>query len=146
MKLWGVGTMAENVYFINPAWIESAKQDLDDADMREYYYWLIECRVCGRDLDDCPNKLIKIALRDVLRQADTVQENYENSVKEGKKGGRKPNPNSEMIYKMAKEGKKCRDIAAELNMNEKTVYGNPGWKRAQEELKSPVVADSSFSF
>jgi hypothetical protein len=98
--------MAENVYFINPAWIESAKQDLDDEDMREYYYWLIECRVCGRDLNECSNKLIKIALRDILRQADTIQENYENSVKEGKKGGRKPNPNTEAIYKMAKEGKK----------------------------------------
>ena len=38
--------MANNVYYINPEWIESAKQDLDDSDMREYYYWLVECRVC----------------------------------------------------------------------------------------------------
>lgn len=137
--------MAENVYYINPAWIESAKQDLDDSDMKEYYYWLIECRVCGRNLDDCPDKLIKIALRDILRQADTVQENYENSVKEGKKGGRKPNPNTETIYKMAKEGKKCKEIAIELNMNEKTVYGNLGWKKAQKEFANSVVADSENS-
>ena len=33
MKLWGGISMSENVYFINPAWIESAKQDLDDEDM-----------------------------------------------------------------------------------------------------------------
>lgn len=137
--------MADNVYYINPAWIESAKQDLDDSDMKEYYYWLIECRVCGRNLDDCPDKLIKIALRDILRQADTVQENYENSVKEGKKGGRKPNPNTETIYKMAKEGKKCKEIAIELNMNEKTVYGNLGWKKAQKEFANSVVADSENS-
>lgn len=138
--------MSENVYFINPEWIKSAKQDLTDEDMREYYYWLIECRVCGRNLDECQDKLIKIALRDILRQADTVQENYENSVKEGKKGGRKPNPNSDIIYKMAKEGRKCKDIAAELNMNEKTVYGNPGWKKAQEELKNPITDNSKFQF
>lgn len=137
--------MAENVYYINPEWIRSAKQDLDDEDMREYYYWLIECRVCGKDLNDCPNKMIKIALRDVLRQADTIQENYEQSVKEGKKGGRKPNPNTEIIYKMAKEGRSGKEIAAELNMADKTVYGNSGWKQAQEEIKRKVE-DPEFKF
>lgn len=138
--------MANNVYYINPEWIESAKQDLDDSDMREYYYWLVECRVCGRDLNECPDKLIKIALRDVLRQADTVQENYENQVKEGKKGGRKPNPNTDTIKQMALEGKKCKEIAEILGMNEKTVYGNSGWKEAQEQLKSPLKNNSTFSF
>lgn len=139
--------MANNVYYINPEWIESAKQDLDDSDMREYYYWLVECRVCGRDLNECPDKLIKIALRDVLRQADTVQENYENQIKEGKKGGRKPNPNTDTIKKMALEGKKCKEIAEVLGMNEKTVYGNSGWKEAQEQLKNETISqNSTFSF
>ncbi|MBR2506855.1 MAG: hypothetical protein IKB70_08185 [Bacilli bacterium] len=45
--------------------------------MREYYYWLVECRMFNRNLDECDNKLIKIALRDVLRQADDVQVQYE---------------------------------------------------------------------
>lgn len=143
--------MAENVYYINPEWIESAKQDLTDEDMREYYYWLVECRVFGRDLNECSDKLIKIALRDVLRQADTVQENYENQVREGKKGGRKPNPNKDVIKQMALEGKRCKEIAGVLGMNEKTVYGNPGWKEAQEILKNPikinaVSQNSTFSF
>ena len=143
--------MANNVYYINPEWIQSAKQDLDDSDMREYYYWLVECRVCGRDLNECPDKLIKIALRDVLRQADTVQENYENQIKEGKKGGRKPNPNTDTIKQMALEGKKCKEIAEVLGMNEKTVYGNSGWKEAQEQLKNPlknetISQNSTFSF
>ena len=61
-----------NTIYINPDWIESAKKDLDEEDMKEYYYWLIECRLFDRDLDECENKLIKIALRDVLRQAENV--------------------------------------------------------------------------
>lgn len=68
--------MAENVYYINPAWIESAKQDLTDEEMREYYYWLIECRMFERDLNECSDRFIKAALRDILRQANTVHENY----------------------------------------------------------------------
>ena len=34
---------------------------------------------------------------------------------------------------MAKEGKNGREIAAALGMNEKTVYGSSGWKRAKKE-------------
>lgn len=40
---------------------------------------------------------------------------------------------------MAKEGKSGREIAAALGMNEKTVYGGAGWKRAQKELKEGIV-------
>ena len=122
-----------NTIYINPDWIESAKKDLDEEDMKEYYYWLIECRLFDRDLDECDNKLIKIALRDVLRQAENVQANYENIVQESKKGGRKPNPNNEAIFEMAKEGKNGREIAAALGMNEKTVYGSTGWKQARKQ-------------
>jgi hypothetical protein len=80
-----------------------------------------------------------------------VQENYENQVKEGKKGGRKPNPNTDAIKQMALEGKKCKEIAEVLGMNEKTVYGNSGWKEAQEQLKNPlknetISQNSTFSF
>ena len=67
-----------DVIYINPDWINSAKKDLDEEDMREYYYWLVECRVLGRSLDECDNKLIKIALRDVLRQAVDIEVSYEN--------------------------------------------------------------------
>jgi hypothetical protein len=36
-------------------------------------------------------------------------------------------------------------------MNEKTVYGNSGWKEAQEQLKNPlknetISQNSTFSF
>lgn len=129
--------MAENVYYINPKWIESAKQDLTDEDMREYYYWLIECRMFGRELDECPDRFIKIALRDVLRQANTVQDNYESIKSEKKNGGRAPNPHSNEIYKLRMEGYTGEQIALQLNMNKKTVYSTPGWKKAQEDLKHP---------
>ena len=136
--------MANNIYYINPEWIESAKQDLTDEDMREYYYWLIECRLFGRDLNECQDRFIKIALREVLRQADNIQENYENQVKQGKKGGRKPNSNTDSIYQMAKEGKTGKQIALELNMNEKTVYSNSGWQLARKEAKTANNSDFSF--
>lgn len=136
-----------NVIYINPSWIESAKKDLDDQDMREYYYWLVECRMFNRNLDECDNKLIKIALRDVLRQADDVQVQYETQVQEAKKGGRKQNPNTEAIYKMAKEGKTGSEIAIALNMNNKTIYSNAGWKKAQAELKGNNSSENSeFTF
>ena len=144
--------MAENVYYINPAWIESAKQDLTDEEMREYYYWLIECRMFERDLDECSDRFIKAALRDVLRQANTVHESYTSQTQEKKKGGRAPNPNTDKIYEMRKQGMSATDIALELNMKDKTVYSNPGWKKAQEEFKNPVIEDeqssenSGFSF
>lgn len=41
------------------------------------------------------------------------------------------------------------DIALELNMKEKTVYSNPGWKKAQDEFKNPAIIteeNSGFSF
>jgi DNA-binding CsgD family transcriptional regulator len=31
---------------------------------------------------------------------------------------------------MAKDGKKCKEIAVELKMNEKTIYSNSGWRQA----------------
>ena len=138
--------MADNVLYINPDWIESAKRDLSDEDMREYYYWLVECRVLGRSLDECNDKLIKIALRDILRQSDDIKISYENQKKEGQKGGRKPNPKTEEIYKMAKEGRSGAEIAMALSMNVKTVYSNTGWKDAQAELKAPQKSQTAFSF
>lgn len=135
-----------DVIYINPDWINSAKKDLDEEDMREYYYWLVECRVLGRSLDECDNKLIKIALRDVLRQAVDIEVSYENQKKEGQKGGRKPNPKTDEIYKMAIEGKSGAEIAMALSMNVKTVYSNAGWKDAQAELKAPQKPQTAFSF
>lgn len=141
--------MAENVYYINPAWIESAKQDLTDEEMREYYYWLIECRMFERDLDECSDRFVKTALRDILRQANTVHENYTSQAQEKKKGGRTSNPNTDKIYEMRKQGMSATEIALELNMKTKTVYSNSGWKKAQDESKNLVVMneqDSGFSF
>ena len=33
------------------------------------------------------------------------------------------------------------DIALKLNMKEKTVYSNPGWKKAQNEFKNPIIIE-----
>ncbi|MBR2506856.1 MAG: hypothetical protein IKB70_08190 [Bacilli bacterium] len=48
---------------------------------------------------------------------------------------------------MAKEGKTGSEIAIALNMNNKTIYSNAGWKRAQAELKGNNSSENSeFTF
>lgn len=71
----------------------------------------------------------------VKSKIDYSKDKFEESRKKGTTVGRKKMYSDEIIFKMAKEGKRSEEIAQELGCSKSTIDKSVGWKsRHQEKL------------
>lgn len=64
----------------------------------------------------------------VKSKIDYSKDKFEESRKKGTTVGRKKQYSDEMIYKLAREGKRSEEIAQELGCSKSTIDKSVGWK------------------
>ena len=116
-------------------WLESFKDTCTEEQLKEICYRIVQYGIYERWIekeDDDP--VVKVAMNLISPQIDAMQDNYEEKIERGKRGGRPPKLNAHQIWKYAREGKKAKEIAELMGgISVNSVYSNAGWKAKDDD-------------
>ena len=133
-------------FVIMKNWIDYVKDSCSEEELKEYIYGIVKYGLYEEEYKSS-NSLVNVSLKFVLPQIDKMQEKYSERVAYGKTKGRKKLTDDVRIWELAQEGKNGQQIAEELGINAKTIYGSEGWKnRNNKDYLGDKNDEGEFSF
>ena len=131
---------------IMASWVNKFKSKLSKEQMKEVCYGIISYGL-WREKDEPEDLSVDVVLSFIYEQIERMQDSYDFKIENSKKAGRPKTINDIEIYKLASQGIKAKEIAAELNIaSAKTIYSSEGWKNKDNPDYFSENSENSFEF
>lgn len=117
----------ERTFIFYPDWLDCIKRMSNDKDKLDLFN-IIADYGCHGEYSSENVMMINIFESLIKPKIDIAQGRYEEKINAGKAFGRKKIVGDDEIRMLAKSGMKAKEIAAQLNISEASVYHSDGWK------------------
>lgn len=123
--------MADITFIVHGEWLDSIStlpSEMQDKVIAEIIRYGTE-----RDMLYTNDPVVYSLVNMVKGKIDYSKDKFEESRKKGSTVGRKKLYSDEMIYKLAREGKRSEEIAQELGCSKSTIDKSVGWKSRHQD-------------
>ena len=127
-----MGQQQDITFIFHRDWIENMSKKLDPITKAKIITDIINYG-CENELEFCDDPYIESIVNSYRGVINRSKEEYKRKLEMSKVAGRKMKCDNQMIYNLAKQGKKSKEIANELGYSKSTVDHSEGWKRREED-------------
>lgn len=123
--------MADITFIVHGEWLDSINTlppEMQDKVIAEIIRYGTE-----RDMLYTNDPVVYSLVNMVKGKIDYSKDKFEESRKKGSTVGRKKLYSDEIIYKLAREGKRSEEIAQELGCSKSTIDKSAGWKSRHQD-------------
>ena len=118
--------MERDSMMVMASWFNKFKSKLNEDQMKEVCFGIVNYGLWRKKYESA-DVSVDVALSFIYEQIERMQDSYDFKVGSSKKAGRPKKVNDAAIYKLASQGVRAKEIAAELNIaSVKTIYSSDG--------------------
>lgn len=138
--------MERDNMMVMASWFNKFKSKLSEEQMKEVCFGIVNYGL-WREKYESDDLSVDVVLSFIYEQIERMQDSYDFKVENSKKAGRPKTVNDVEIYKLASQGIRAKEIAAELNIaSVKTIYSSEGWKNKDNPNYFSENSENSFEF
>lgn len=120
--------MTKRSFIFYPDWLDFIDRIGNEKDKLDLYQIIVSYGCHGEYSTE--NSMMSAVFESLIKpKIDVAQDNYLQSISNGKNFGRKKIVDDEVVSELAKSGMKAKEIAAQLGISEAAIYHSEGWKR-----------------
>ena len=120
--------MMKRSFIFYPDWLDFIDRIGNEKDKLDLYQIIVSYGCHGEYSTE--NSMMSAVFESLIKpKIDVAQDNYLQSISNGKNFGRKKIVDDKVVNELAKSGMKAKEIAVQLGISEAAIYHSEGWKR-----------------